>query len=69
MLALKSFHDLIEDARAMLGGTYAQRLSSEDGEERRGEPPFPQRWKVEADQISFDPGIDISISAQMETRR
>jgi DNA helicase-2/ATP-dependent DNA helicase PcrA len=27
LAALKSFHDLIEDARAMLGGTYAEQLS------------------------------------------
>ncbi len=44
LAAMKSFHDLIEDGRAMLAGTYAQRL-----EERAwGQPPKPALSEVEA---------------------
>jgi len=44
LAAMRSFHDLIEDGRAMLAGTYAQRL-----EERAwGQPPKPALSEVEA---------------------
>jgi DNA helicase-2/ATP-dependent DNA helicase PcrA len=51
--ALKSFRDLIEDARAMMAGTYAERLAqSAGGEEEPTEAPAA--IAVE-DQIAFDP--------------
>jgi DNA helicase-2/ATP-dependent DNA helicase PcrA len=49
--ALKSFHDLIEDARAMLGGTYAQRL-----EQTAKSEAAPAAVELD-DQISFDPTL------------
>ena len=48
--ALKGFQDLIEDARAMLGGTYAQRL--EQTAKAQEVPPAAVELD---DQISFDP--------------
>jgi DNA helicase-2/ATP-dependent DNA helicase PcrA len=40
--SLKSFHDLIEDARAMSAGTYADRLQESVGNNGRGRPsPHP----------------------------
>jgi len=51
--ALKSFRDLIEDARAMMAGTYAERLAQSAGSEE--EPTeAPAAIEVE-DQIAFDP--------------
>ena len=52
--ALKSFHDLIEDARAMLGGTYAQRLAETATTEEEAAVPAAVELN---DQISFDPTI------------
>jgi DNA helicase II / ATP-dependent DNA helicase PcrA len=46
--ALKSFRDLIEDARAMAAGTYVERLqesSSVPGEEQRSEAPLDGRGR------------------------
>jgi DNA helicase II / ATP-dependent DNA helicase PcrA len=50
--ALKSFQDLIEDARAMLGGTYAQRLEQTAKAEKEAAAPAAVALD---DQISFDP--------------
>ncbi len=52
--ALKSFHDLIEDARAMLGGTYAQRLAETATTDEEAAVPAAVELN---DQISFDPTI------------
>jgi ATP-dependent DNA helicase UvrD/PcrA len=54
LLALKGFHDLIEDARAILAGTYVERL-----EQPAREPEFteaPAAIEMD-DQIAFDPTI------------
>ena len=50
--ALKGFRDLIEDARAMLAGTYAERLAASTGEEEPTEAPAAIAVD---DQIAFDP--------------
>ena len=52
--ALKSFQDLIEDARAMLGGTYAQRLAQTATTDEGAAAPAAMELN---DQISFDPTI------------
>src|SRR6185312_10173 len=52
--ALKSFQDLIEDARAMLGGTYAQRLAETATTDEGAVAPAAVELN---DQISFDPTI------------
>jgi DNA helicase-2/ATP-dependent DNA helicase PcrA len=49
--ALKNFRDLIEDGRAMLGGTYAQRLEQTAKTEKEAAPAAVEL----DDQISFDP--------------
>ena len=51
--ALKSFYDLIEDGRAMLAGTYAQRLE----QTAKGEQDLPPAAEELDDQISFDPTV------------
>src|SRR6185437_14520408 len=62
LAALKSFRDLIEDARAMLGGTYAERLeqtaqetmpSQDDG--ATGAPPVTVEASDQAEETDFDP--------------
>jgi DNA helicase-2/ATP-dependent DNA helicase PcrA len=66
LAALKSFRDLIEDARAMLAGTYAQRLEETAAEATWGQPPsavqrgkapqLPEPPAEDSDtQIAFDP--------------
>ena len=63
LAALKSFRDLIEDARAMLAGTFAEHLSeTADGTERR---PRPQRGGVAADRV---PTVDANDSAEIRLR-
>jgi DNA helicase II / ATP-dependent DNA helicase PcrA len=52
-VALQSFHDLIEDARAMLGGTYALRLEQTAKSEKEATPAAVEL----DDQISFDPTV------------
>jgi DNA helicase-2/ATP-dependent DNA helicase PcrA len=52
LTALKSFKDLIEDARAMLLGTFAERVA-ETAESRRGDAEA--RREAAEDDISFDP--------------
>ncbi len=42
-LALRSFRDLIEDARAMAEGTYVERLAAQASESSAGVPPAVQR--------------------------
>jgi DNA helicase-2/ATP-dependent DNA helicase PcrA len=64
LAALKSFRDLIEDARAMLGGTYAERLEqdvarapspaeADNGE--TGVPPVTAEASDQAEETDFDP--------------
>src|SRR3989442_6729778 len=52
LLALKGFHDLIEDGRAILAGTYVERLEQTAREE--GPAEAPAAVAVD-DQIEFDP--------------
>src|SRR5437868_4722830 len=52
--ALKSFRDLIEDARAMAAGTYADRLEQTARESESAEAPAAIAMD---DQIAFDPTI------------
>src|SRR3989475_4308459 len=54
LLALKGFHDLIEDARAILAGTYVQRLEQTARESESTEDPAAIEM---GDQIAFDPTI------------
>src|SRR2546430_3196262 len=54
LLALKGFHDLIEDARAILAGTYVQRLEQTARESESAEAPAAIEMD---DQIAFDPTI------------
>jgi DNA helicase-2/ATP-dependent DNA helicase PcrA len=67
LAALKSFQDLIEDGRAMLGGTFVERVGeTAAGEEsaaelrsaRTGEAPVPTlaRPTAAGDDTDFDPG-------------
>ena len=58
--ALRSFKTLIEDGRAMLAGTYVERLDQTGHEEKDGEVP-PDESLQDAD-ASFDPGADENIS-------
>ena len=51
--ALKGFYDLVEDARAMLGGTYAQRLE----QTAKGAQELAPAAAELDDQISFDPTV------------
>ena len=64
LAALKSFRDIIEDARAMLAGTYVARLEETAGaaQSTRGRAPSPvqssdaRQFSDESDdQIAFDP--------------
>src|SRR5207244_2839758 len=54
LLALKGFHDLIEDARAILAGTYVERLEQTAREPESTEAPAAIEMD---DQIAFDPTI------------
>jgi DNA helicase II / ATP-dependent DNA helicase PcrA len=59
MLALKSFRDLIEDGRAMLAGTYVERLqrtaaANGSGDTQALQPPAPME-SPEEDETEFDP--------------
>jgi DNA helicase-2/ATP-dependent DNA helicase PcrA len=54
LLALKGFHDLIEDARAILAGTYVERLEQTARESESAEAPAAIEMD---DQIAFDPTI------------
>src|SRR5438477_9809175 len=54
LLALKAFHDLIEDARAILAGTYVERLEQTAREPESTEAPAAIEMD---DQIAFDPTI------------
>jgi DNA helicase-2/ATP-dependent DNA helicase PcrA len=49
--ALKAFRDLIEDGRAMLAGTYAERLTESSETETKSRPAAVEI----SDQIAFDP--------------
>jgi DNA helicase-2/ATP-dependent DNA helicase PcrA len=53
--SLKGFRDLIEDARAMLAGTYEQRLEETSAASPQ-EEELPAAVEVQ-DQISFDPAL------------
>src|SRR5947207_1693066 len=54
LLAVKAFHDLIEDARAILAGTYVERLEQTASEPESTEAPAAIEMD---DQIAFDPTI------------
>jgi DNA helicase-2/ATP-dependent DNA helicase PcrA len=54
LLALKGFHDLIEDARAILAGTYVERLEQTARQPESAEAPAAIEMD---DQIAFDPTI------------
>ena len=54
LAALKGFRDLIEDARAMLAGTYVERLADSAQDE---EPTAAPAALELDDQISFDPAV------------
>ncbi|OLB20350.1 MAG: ATP-dependent DNA helicase Rep [Acidobacteriales bacterium 13_2_20CM_55_8] len=54
LLALKGFHDLIEDARAILAGTYVERLEQTARESESAEAPAAIAMD---DQITFDPTV------------
>jgi DNA helicase-2/ATP-dependent DNA helicase PcrA len=54
LLALKGFHDLIEDARAILAGTYVERLEQTALESESAGAPAAIEMD---DQIAFDPTI------------
>ena len=61
LAALKSFKDLIEDSRAMLGGTYVERLQETAGaptdrEEAAEEPALNEQ--IEFDPMAFDFGAN-----------
>jgi DNA helicase II / ATP-dependent DNA helicase PcrA len=65
LAALKSFHDLVEDGRAMLAGTFVERVAGETAEEgsaelRSAEQPGAavptQDIPTQADDTDFDPG-------------
>jgi len=58
--ALRSFKRLIEDGRAMLAGTYVERLETTAGEDEEADVPLGELPK-DAD-VSFDPGEDENIS-------
>ncbi|HKF20781.1 MAG TPA: UvrD-helicase domain-containing protein [Candidatus Angelobacter sp.] len=74
LAAIKSFHDLIEDARAMLAGTFVERVSEEtqtyhgDTEARRKEEresgAQPPSAAVEEGNISFDFGENAAEATQ-----
>ncbi len=53
LAALKGFRDLIEDARAMLAGTYADRL--EETAKNESAQPAEQPEEAEADDTDFSP--------------
>jgi DNA helicase II / ATP-dependent DNA helicase PcrA len=57
LAALKSFRDLIEDAQAMLAGTYVERLEQTASLEARAakQPQAAIPTQVPEEQISFDP--------------
>src|SRR5205807_5064924 len=55
LAALKSFRDLIEDARAMLAGTYVERLEQTARENESGESPASDATSGEEETIEFDP--------------
>jgi len=57
-LALRNFRDLIEDAQAMLAGTYVERLVSTETMERRASPPVEAGESLSSaseDATAFDP--------------
>jgi len=53
--ALRSFRDLIEDARAMLAGTYVERLERSSEAETEAVPPAAIEVAAEEDLTEFDP--------------
>jgi DNA helicase-2/ATP-dependent DNA helicase PcrA len=58
LAALKSFRSLVDDARAMLAGTYAERIeqSAREQEEQLGGGTADESAELD-DQIAFDPAI------------
>jgi ATP-dependent DNA helicase UvrD/PcrA len=75
-VALRNFHELIEDARAMLAGTYVARLAAESSAGvspaiERGAQPLPATATEEADEgdgTTFDPmAFDFEAGADEST--
>jgi len=74
LAALKSFREIVEDARAMLAGTYVERLEDTSGPDQPtwGQPPSavrrseaPQISDESDDQIEFDPtGFDFGTDGE-----
>ncbi len=64
LAALKSFRRLIEDGRAMLAGTYGERLEEEAGEEKEADVPL-EKSPHEGD-VAFDVSEDENISFDFE---
>jgi DNA helicase-2/ATP-dependent DNA helicase PcrA len=62
LAALKSFRDLIEDARAMLAGTYVERLreTAAAGEEMRGLAPPDSRGRLSPYGLEHESNSDIT---------
>ncbi len=56
--ALKSFRDLIEDARAMAAGTYAERLQEDVAQAGVSRAPSPAKIITEDAGVSFESGIE-----------
>jgi ATP-dependent DNA helicase UvrD/PcrA len=72
LVALKSFKTLIEDARAMLGGTYAERLTETAAEEvalsevESAEAEFAEETEFDPENFSFDFGSDVEFEPPAE---
>jgi DNA helicase-2/ATP-dependent DNA helicase PcrA len=60
LAALKTFRRLIEDGRAMLAGTYVERLENTAREDQNADLPADE--SPEDADVSFDPGEDENIS-------
>ena len=55
LAALKGFRDLIDDARAMLAGTYVERLEESAAGRSAGVPPASQATEEQEEETEFDP--------------
>jgi DNA helicase-2/ATP-dependent DNA helicase PcrA len=58
LAALKSFRDLIEDARAMLAGSYVERLKESAGESERSAAPPDSRGRLSPRELERGAGLD-----------
>src|SRR5215472_3535219 len=66
--ALKNFRELIEDARAMLTGSFVERVSETAASDETGlvQPPIAEMDSVDGDNISFDFGENTEAENQPE---